>query len=110
MPSTNKLRELLLFLVSLGIVWLLLAGIGGLSYEVFRDGSVVAKTGGKFIDYLWAKPAMLIPTVLGTIAVFYFWRRGDLDLGRKNPPSITLLIILLACAGAYYTYRLLRLL
>jgi hypothetical protein len=106
MATSGKPKEFMLFMASLVFIWLLLAGLIGLSYEVFRDDSKVTQAGWKFLDYLWDKPVMLIPTTIGLVLAGFLWRRGDLNPEKNQSPFITLLMFVMVCTGAYYTYRL----
>ena len=98
----NVLQEVMAFLS----FTLILIGIGGVSFEMFRENGLLER----FLDIVWEtevrQPLLIIPTVGGALVLTSVVLRGGLTPGKngKGILSNALIYLCMAC-GAYYAYQ-----
>lgn len=95
---------------TLGDVWgilafgLMLTGITGLSWEVFREGGWGERVLGATWQATIHKPMVMLPVVIGAVALLALFMRGRLTVGKGNPFSDAFVYVLMAL-GVYFIYR-----
>lgn len=98
----NVLQEIMAF-VSFTLI---LIGIGGVSFELFKDNGLLER----FLDIVWEtetrQPLLMIPTAGGALVLTSVFLRGGLTPGKhgKGIFANTMILLCMAC-GAYYAYQ-----
>jgi hypothetical protein len=84
--------------------FLMMAGIAGLSWEIFREGG----WGSQLLGVAWqatvSKPMVMLPVLVGGVAVYFMSTRGRLVVGKGHPFSDTIVYVLMAL-GVFFIYR-----
>lgn len=84
--------------------FLMMTGIAGLSWEIFREDG----WGGRVLGGTWqavaSKPLVMLPVLVGGVAVFVLATRGRLTVGKGHPFSDAIVYALMAL-GLYFIYR-----
>ena len=83
---------------------LMMAGITGLSWEIFRDGGWGARLIGATWQATASKPLFMLPVVIGGGALIALMVRGGLSTGKGHPFSDALVYLLMAL-GVYFIFR-----
>lgn len=99
------MKQFLVFLESLVIVVLVVAGLAGLSYNVFR--------GGGWFDAAFERLAAIVfqnvtvSIIIGSVALiaFVMWHERHVAKGTYNTRVPTIVLYVLMAAGAYYIGR-----
>jgi hypothetical protein len=86
---------------------LMLVGITGLSWEMFREDGWAKHFLGSIWDAENRSPLVVTPVVIGTAFVVFLFFRGGLKGGRKHPLSDVFVYLLMA-AGIYFSIKWLR--
>ena len=84
---------------------LVLAGIGGVSYNLFREGGWMGTFTSKFIDVQLENPLIAIPFTIGIVVVGKMWRDNQVAKGRTSRMPDVFVYVIMA-AGAYFLWRL----
>jgi hypothetical protein len=95
------LRKTLEYVESFVVIVLVLAGIAGISYNMFRDKgwaeAIVGHVWELHLDY----PAVAFPVTIGAIVIGILWRNQNVARGRVSQlPDV--FIYLLMALGAYF--------
>ncbi|HEY9446566.1 MAG TPA: hypothetical protein VIQ62_05795 [Burkholderiales bacterium] len=89
------------YLVSFGVISLVVAGLGGLSFHAFREGGWISTA----LSHAWAievqYPVVAIPLTVGGILAFTIWHNHRRALGLASRVH-NLLVYGLMAAGAYF--------
>jgi ABC-type phosphate transport system permease subunit len=85
--------------------FLMMAGIAGLSWETFRDDGWGERLLGATWQATMSKPMVMIPVLVGAVAVYVLSSRGRLAVGKGHPFSDAIVYALMAL-GVYFIYRL----
>jgi hypothetical protein len=98
------LKRLVEYLESFVVVGLVLAGVGGISYTLFRDGGWIEK----FFGNLWTVGTgnLLVGATVLIAAVFIFrtWR-GSTPIHTKTSIIPNLVLYALMATGVYFVGR-----
>jgi hypothetical protein len=97
----------------LGDLWsylafaLMLVGITGLSWELFREDGWAKSFLGAVWDAEIRNPLIVTPVLIGTVFLVTLFFRGGLKVGKGNPFSDAFVYLLMA-AGVYFAFKWLR--
>lgn len=84
--------------------FLMMCGIAGLSWEIFRDDG----WGGKLLGATWqatiSKPMVMLPVLIGAVGIYVLATRGRLTVGKGHPFSDAIVYVLMAL-GLYFIFR-----
>lgn len=84
--------------------FLMMTGIAGLSWEIFHEGG----WGQRFLGTTWQatvrKPMVMLPVLVGAVAIFVLATRGRLTVGKGHPFSDAIVYVLMAL-GLFFIYR-----
>jgi hypothetical protein len=84
--------------------FLMMVGIAGLSWEIFREGG----WGGQLMGATWqatiSKPMVMLPLLIGGYGMYMMSTRGRLTVGKGHPFSDVIVYALMAL-GIYFIYR-----
>lgn len=83
------------------VMILTIAGIGGLAFNMFRDGGWSSTIVGTVFDAEMRSPLIVTPVILFTIWIAWLALTGRLGMGKGNPLG-NLIVYALAIAGAYF--------
>ena len=100
-PGGESVKQVLEYLQSFTTIGLILAGLAGLSYHIFRDGGWIEKGLGKIWDFGFEYPLMAIPVIVGAVIFGNLWRQDRLTKGRKSKLP-DLIVYGLMGFGAYF--------
>lgn len=84
---------------------LILAGIGGASYHMFKENGWLGLILGKVWDVQMSNPVIAIPVTLGILFVGKLWYDHNRAKGHTSKLPDILIYIIMA-AGAYFLYHL----
>jgi len=95
------LKQILEYIESFATVVLVLAGIGGISYHMFRDDGWLEMLFGNIFELHIQYPLIAIPVTFGAIIMIRMWRQNLLAHGKlKQLPNI--FIYTLMALGVYF--------
>jgi hypothetical protein len=95
------MKELFSRLESVVVMLLVLIGLTGLSYNLFRADGWVEKAMGNAWDYTMRYPLIVGVVAIGASLLAIWWRHDLASRGHKRvAPTIVLYLIM--AAGAYY--------
>lgn len=95
------MKQIVEFLESFIIVGLVLAGIAGISYNLFRDEGWIESALGNVLSFNVQYPLIAVPVTIGAIVMFRLWSRDRVIHG-KTSRLPNLILYGLVIAGAYY--------
>ena len=98
------MKQIVEFLESFVIVGLVLAGIAGISYNLFREEGWIEGILGNIWNFNIQYPLIAIPVTIGAIVMFRLWSRDKVVHG-KTSKLPNLILYTLVIAGAYYIGR-----
>jgi len=84
--------------------FLMMAGIGGLSWEIFREDGWGSRLLGGTLEATLHKPMVMLPVLLVGGWIFLLATRGRLTVGKGHPFSDALVYVLMGL-GLYFIYR-----
>jgi hypothetical protein len=98
------LKQYLEFVYSFIVIVLVLSGLGGISFNLFRDDGWIESLFGKIWAVHIQYPLIAIPVTIGAVVLGAMWRDNRIAKGqRSNLP--TYVLYMLMAAGAYYLYQ-----
>lgn len=97
----TTLKQILEYIESFATVILVLAGIGGISWHLFRDDGWIEMAFGNIFKLHIQYPLIAIPVTFAAIIMLRMWRENRLAHGRlKELPNI--FIYTLMALGVYF--------
>lgn len=94
------MKQLFAVVESLITIVLVLAGVIGISYRMFRDGGWFVQGFGKVVDAYISYPLIAIGV---TIALYFVYRAGHLSLSQgRGGKRFDLVVYGLMAAGIYF--------
>ena len=98
------MKQIVDYVVSFLTISLVLVGIGGVFYNMFRDGGWVSSVFGKFIDLQMENPVVAIPVTIAVVVIGKMWRDRQVEHGKTSKmPDIFVYVIM--AAGLFYVWR-----
>ena len=95
------LKQILEYIESFATVVLVLAGIGGLSFHMFRDDGWLEMAFGNIFELHVQYPLIAIPVTFAAIIMIRMWRQNLLAHGKlRQLPNI--FIYTLMAVGVYF--------
>lgn len=86
------------------MIALVVAGLGGISYNMFREDGWISTLFGKFVDVQLANPLIAIPFTIGAVVLGKMWRDHQTAHGKTSRlPDV--LVYVVGAAGAYFLWR-----
>ena len=99
------MKEALIYLQSLAVMALVLMGLTGISYNLFREGGWIENVLGNVWGYTMQYPLIVIFVIVAAILLGSWWRHDHKTRGHKRlAPTIVLYLIM--AAGAFFIGRL----
>jgi hypothetical protein len=98
----NSLKLIRDFLESFVIVVLVIAGMGGILYHVFRQAGWGAILVDKALELYFLHPVVMIPVTVVTIVGGVMWHDYRAARGKYNKKVPTYVLYALMAAGVYF--------
>lgn len=99
------MKQFLAFLESFVIVVLVLAGLVGLSYHVFRGGGWFDSAFEKVAEFVFLNVTVSIVVGLTALIVFVLWNERRLAKGMYGKRLPTIILYVFMAAGAFFIGR-----
>lgn len=97
------MKQVFEYVNSFVTITLILAGIGGVSYHMFKEGGWLGRIFGKFWDMQMSNPVIAIPVTLAILFVGKLWYDHNRAKGYTSKlPNIVIYVIM--AAGAYFIF------
>jgi hypothetical protein len=96
-------KQTLEYLSSFFTMTLVLAGLGGVSYNMFREGGWLGTLFSKFVDVQMDNPLVAIPVTIGAVILGKMWYDHQRAKGHASRMPDILIYVIMA-AGAYYLW------
>jgi len=84
---------------------LILAGIGGVSYNMFKENGWLGLILGKFWDIQMANPIVAIPVTFAVLFLGKLWYDHNREKGHTSKVPDVIIYVIMA-AGLYFLYQL----
>jgi len=97
-------KQIFAYINSFVIIGLVFAGIGGIAYNMFKEGGWLGALFGKFMDAQLENPLVAIPITIGVVFIGKMWRDRQVAKGYTSRLPDVLIYIIMA-AGVYYLWR-----
>lgn len=95
------MKQVLEYLESFAVIGLVLAGIGGISYYMFKEDGWIESAVGNIWEVQVQYPLIAIPVTVAAIVLGIMWRDNNITRGRYTKlPDI--IIYGLMAAGVYF--------
>ena len=98
------MKQILEYVQSFVTIALLLAGIGGVSWHMFKEGGWAGTILGKIWDIQMANPVIAIPLTLGLLFIGKLWYDHNRAKGYTSKLPDILIYVIMA-AGVYFIYE-----
>lgn len=95
------MKQYLEFLESFVVIALVLAGLTGISFNLFRDEGWIETAVGNIWEIHVQYPLIAIPVTVGAIVLGSMWRDNRIARGQRSKLPTYFLYALMA-AGVYY--------
>ena len=95
------MKETLAYLQSFVVMALVLTGLAGIAYHLFRDGGWIEQGLGKIFGYTMQYPLIVTFVVIGGLLFAWWWRHDRLSRGSQSMGP-TLVLYSIMAAGAYF--------
>jgi hypothetical protein len=92
------------YIISFVTIVLVLAGLGGVSYNMFREGGWLVTYFGKLVDAQFDNPVIAIPVTLGTVFLGKMWYDRQVQHGKTSRLPDVLVYVIMA-AGVFFFWR-----
>jgi hypothetical protein len=98
------MKQILEYLQSFVVIGLVLAGIGGLSYHLFREEGWIENALGNIWDLSVQYPLIVVTTLVGAVLIGKAWRDRRIATGRTSRLPDFIIYALMA-AGVFFIGR-----
>lgn len=99
------MKQIFDYVSSFVTIALILAGIGGVSYHMFKENGWLGLILGKVWDIQMANPVIAIPVTLAILFLGKLWYDHNRSKGHIGKLADILVYVVMA-VGAYFAYRL----
>jgi hypothetical protein len=97
-------KQVFEYVQSFVTIALIMAGLGGLAYHMFKEGGWLATALGKIWDVNMENPVIAIPVTLGILFIGKLWFDHTRAKGHTSKlPNVLIYVIMLA--GVYFIYQ-----
>ena len=98
------MKDMLTNLSSIGTIVLMLFGIGGFSYHLFKDDGWLEAAVGNLWDVSVSYPLIALPVIVAAVFFFRMWNQSRAAHGTASKVP-DLIIYVLMGAGAVFIFR-----
>lgn len=99
------MKQIYDYIHSFVTIGLVLAGIGGVSYNMFKEGGWLGALFSKFVDVQIENPLIAIPVTIGAVIIGKMWHDHQLAKGHTSRLPDYFVYVIMA-AGVYFMWRL----
>jgi len=99
------LKKALEYLESFAVLALILAGLTGFAYHLFREGGWIESVTGSFWSFTMRSPLIVLVTIAGATVIALIWRR-DRKTEQAHGKAATMVFYSMVAAGVYFLGRL----
>ena len=97
------MNQKLEFIISFFVITLVLFGLGGISYNLFREDGWVEQVFGDIWEISIQYPLIAIPMIVGGALLGSMWRDNRIARGQRSKIP-TYIVYLMMVAGVYYIW------
>ena len=97
------MKKIYEYVVSFVTIALVLAGLGGISYHMFKENGWLGTALGKIWDVQMANPVIAIPVTLALLFLGKMWYDNNKSKGYTSKLPDILIYVVMA-AGAYFIW------
>lgn len=98
------MKQILEHVNSFVTIALILAGIGGMTYHMFKENGWLGAILGKVWDVQMGNPVIAVPVTLGVLFIGKIWYDNNRGQGHTSKLP-DMLIYLVMAAGAYFIWQ-----
>lgn len=98
------MKQILDYINSFVTILLVVAGLGGVSYNVFREGGWAGSLLSKFVDVQMDNPILAIPVTIGALFIGKMWYDRQVEHGKTSRLPDVLIYVIMA-AGVFFLWR-----
>lgn len=99
------MKQVLEYVTSFVTIALVLAGIGGVSYHMFKENGWLGLILGKVWNLQVANPVIAIPVTIGVLFLGKLWYDHNRAKGHTSKlPDVVIYVVM--AVGAFFIYRL----
>ncbi len=98
------MKQILEYVQSFVTIGLILAGIGGVAYHMFKEGGWLSIVLGKIWDVQTQNPVIAIPVTLAILFIGKLWYDHNRAKGYTSKLPDILIYVIMA-AGVYFIYQ-----
>ena len=98
------MKQTLNYLISFVTITLVLAGLGGISYNIFREGGWAGSFFGKLLDVQLDNPIIAVPVTIAVVFVGKMWYDRQVEHGKTSKLPDVLIYVIMA-AGVFFLWR-----
>ena len=98
------MKQIVEYVQSFLTIGLLLAGLGGVAYHMFKEDGWLGKILGKIWDVQMANPVIAIPATLAILFIGKLWYDHNRAKGYTSKLPDVLIYVIMA-AGVYFIYE-----
>lgn len=98
------MKQILQYVQSFVTIGLVLAGIGGVAYYMFRENGWVHRALGTIWDFQLSNPVVAIPVTIGVLVIGKLWIDRQRAKGYTSKMPDVLIYVVMA-AGVYFIYQ-----
>lgn len=99
----SSVNQKLEFIISFFVITLVLFGLGGISYNLFREDGWVEQVFGDIWEISIQYPLIAIPMIVGGALLGSMWRDNRIARGQRSKIP-TYIVYLMMVAGIYYIW------
>ncbi|HYN26793.1 MAG TPA: hypothetical protein VES94_00735 [Burkholderiales bacterium] len=98
------MKQIFDYISSFVTIGLMLAGLGGISYNMFKEGGWLGVLFSKFVDVQLENPLFAIPVTIAAVILGKMWHDHQRAKGHTSRmPDIFIYVIM--AAGVFYLWR-----
>lgn len=98
------MKQLLEYVQSFVTIILILAGLGGVAFHLFKEGGWMGRALGKLWDVQMENPVIAVPVTLAVLFIGKLWYDHQRSKGHTSKLPDILIYVIMA-AGAYFIWE-----
>ena len=95
------MKQTLEYLESFVVTALIVVGLAGIAYHLFREGGWIGTFTGSFWSYTLRSPVMASVAIAGAMVLGFIWRQNR-KAERQETKAAAMVFYLMIAAGAYF--------
>ena len=98
------MKQILEYISSFVTIGLIIAGLGGIAYHMFRENGWLSTALGRLWDAQFESPIIAIPATLAALFFGKMWYDHQREKGHTSKLPNVLIYVIMA-AGAYFVFQ-----